>query len=466
MARRYVGTAILSLVSVLGAMSARAQQDGSSPRDIWPQATAAVDSGDFATADKKLEELLEIGKLLGIRRFPLSAESAAALARQANKEGNPEIAAWSIKAGETLDPLSPNVAFQAADLASEQAQWAAVPQKLIGGFGNSMTDYQASILARADLIMVLSVALAASAIGIGLILFTRYARSAAHDFREWIGTWFRAGVTTVVAFALLFLPIFLWLGPIWIVLYWFVLVFGYATIREKVLVVLMLLVLGAVPVVLDWNSARVAGIASPVMRAAVSSSEKKYHPEALLRLRDLSTALPDEPKIHLLLGNLEFQQGNESQALVHYNKAKELDSELAGAYVNIGNYQFLNGEFQAAINEYQKASEFDKTLAIAPYNHSVTYGELYKYQEQGEKLEEAKERDRSKIEKILANPPAQKIIMYELSLGDAWALSRKIAKAGAARDRFGNYATFDPISSVQNSLTLGSALALILAVYF
>ena len=63
----------------LGSIAARAEQ--LAPRDLWPQATAAVDSGDLTAASKKAAELTEVGRAWGIKTFPLYAESAASLTK-------------------------------------------------------------------------------------------------------------------------------------------------------------------------------------------------------------------------------------------------------------------------------------------------------------------------------------------------------------------------------------------------
>ena len=76
--RRPLASSVLLAWVCLGTLGARAEQ--LAPRDIWPQATAAVDSGDIATASKKAAELIEVGKASGIKTFPLYAESAASLA--------------------------------------------------------------------------------------------------------------------------------------------------------------------------------------------------------------------------------------------------------------------------------------------------------------------------------------------------------------------------------------------------
>ena len=53
-------------------------------RDIWPQATAAADSGDVDLAIKKTNELVETGKSYGIRTYPLYASASAGMASTKN----------------------------------------------------------------------------------------------------------------------------------------------------------------------------------------------------------------------------------------------------------------------------------------------------------------------------------------------------------------------------------------------
>src|SRR3954451_1355855 len=95
------------------AIIVRAEQPA--PRDIWPQATAAADTGDVDLAIKKTNELVETGKSYGLRTYPLYASAAAALASHADKTNAKDLAAWASKAALPLDPRSPAVAFALAD---------------------------------------------------------------------------------------------------------------------------------------------------------------------------------------------------------------------------------------------------------------------------------------------------------------------------------------------------------------
>jgi tetratricopeptide (TPR) repeat protein len=444
-------------------LAASAAASADSPRDLWPQATAATEQGDFETSERRLNELMELGRALGVRRFPLYAESAASLARQAGVDGNRQLEAWALLAASKLDPASPNVAFTAADLARSRSDWREMVGHLLAGVRNVSNDYTASMIARADLSVVILVALSAVTIIFGIILFFRYRSAALHDFRELTGRRFTPGVASVLAVALLIAPVFFWLGPFWLLLYFLALFFGYATIREKTVIVLLLLITAAVPVLLDQAAFRIAALDHPVIQAAAVGQDRSYSPTTLRRLRDVVELVPDNARLQLLLGNLELNEGNDSQALIHFRKATEFDPRLAGALINIGNLHFLNNDFAAAISHYERAAQAMPDLAIAYYNQSVASGEMYRFDLQGERLAQAKSRDRSVVEKILAAPPAQKVVRYTLPVDEAWSLSQEVALREQAREIFGSYASFDLAASAANPLTIGALLALLAA---
>lgn len=451
------------LLSLLLGSTVAGQDSSLSPRELWPQATAASDSGDVAGAEAKVTSLLVAGKTLGIQRFPLYAKSAGSLARQSYKQGNAALATWAMDTAGKLDPLSPDVAFTGADLARDQKQWGGVFQKIGSGTSRVLSDYRTRTLSGADFTLTAVMAIAAAAVIFALMLFLRYCRPVAHDFRESLSRKMHGGVATVIAFSILFLPLFVWLGPVWLILYWFVLFFGYATSREKAAIVIMLVLLALLPIITDRAAYLIAGVDSPVVRGAVAAIERSYHPDVVRRLQELVEVAPLNPYLHLLLGNLQVLQGDESDAASHYRRAIELNDKVAGAHLNIGNLHFLNNDFLAAISKYEKAAEIDPDMAIAYYNHSVASGELYKFDIQGQKLEQAKSKDKALIDRLVNRPTSQKVVMYELPIPTAWAITDGIAEKGLARDLYGNYAFFAPLISAQSALTFGSLVALVLA---
>ncbi|HEV7571334.1 MAG TPA: tetratricopeptide repeat protein [Thermoanaerobaculia bacterium] len=451
---------LLAASMCLGSLAARAED--LAPRDIWPQATSAADSGNFAAAVKKTAQLTEVGKSSGIRTYPVYALSAGALSRQAAKQGNKPAAEWGAKAADALDPISPAVAFMRADDEAASSNWPGAITAVFRGFGNILRNYRSRLLSRADFLITILMAIALTAFIFAIALFIRYGRAMTHDFREILGERFHGGSVSVLAFALLFLPIFLWLGPAWLVFYWFIIFFGYANRGERILILSLSVLIAAAPVLLDLTSHWIAGVDSPVVMSAIASNERSYQPDALRRMQELIGIVPDDATLHLLIGNLYLQDGNEPQATQHYRRSAELH-ESAGAHVNLGNLHFVNNDFATAVTEYNKAEELDPKLAIAFYDDSITLGALSKFDEQAQKLDRANSLDRSRIERLTSAPPAQKIVFYDPPIAQAWSVSSDIARRGVARSLFGNYAWFDPLESVRNPLTAGAILTILLA---
>lgn len=450
------------LLAVCVSLAARAWGEQAAPRDIWPQAASAADAGNIDAASQKAAELTTAGRNFGIRTFPLYATSAAAMARQASKQGNKPAADWANKTADQLDPASPAVAFTRADAAADARNWGAAVPAALRGYGNVFRNYRSRVLSRSDFVITLLLALALTTAVFAVALFVRHGRTMAHDFREILGKRVSGGSVSVLAFALLFLPIFLWLGPMWLVFYWFIIFFGYATPAERIGIVVLSLLIAAAPIVLDLASTWISGVDSPVVRAAIASEERSYQPDAFRRLQELAAIVPDDPTLQLLLGNLAAQDGNDQQAAQYYRRSAEL-RDSAGAHVNLGNLHFFNNDFAAAVTEYAKAETLDPRLAIAFYNDSIAQGETYKFDLQAQKLDQAKRIDSASIERISSAPPAQKVVMYHPPIAQAWSVSSSIARRGVARSLFGNYAWFDPAASVRNPVTIGAILALILA---
>lgn len=449
----------LALIALAMTESVCAQQVA--PRDIWPQATAAAREGDFELATKKKRELLTTGRSFGVRTFPAYAAGAAALA--SGSVENRELLDWSAKAARELDGKSPAVAFNEADRAARTAGWGSAVPLALQGFVRVFGNYRANVLSRADLIYLIATAVVVTAIIFAIALFIRYGRSMAHDLREMLGTLMSGGSVSVLAFALLLLPLFLWLGPMWLLFYWAAIFFGYAGRAERIAIVVLLLLVAILPIAVDASSHWIAGVDSPVVAAAIASSEQAYRPEALRRLQELLAVVPDDPTLHVLVGNLLAFDGRDEQSAFHYQRAIQLRPRYAGAHVNRGNLFFLNNEYQAAINEYQRAEEADPKLVNALFNHSVAAVESYKYDLQEQMLKRARDVDSGFVLRVTSDPPPQKIVMYSPPIREAWKVSERVSQRPAARALFGNYSTFDPLRSATTPVTIGALASLLLA---
>jgi tetratricopeptide (TPR) repeat protein len=456
---------MFSIAAFAFAISLPVYAENLPPREIFPQAASAARDGDVENAAKKTSELIDTGKAYGLKRYPVYASAAAAFARQTAADAKTDVSAWADKAAAQLDPKSAAVSFTAADMAAYKNNWARSAPAVARGFTQLFANYRTSVLGRVDLMIILSLAVALTSVIFAISLFIRYGHPMAHDFREMLGRRIHGGAVSVLAFALLFLPIFLWLGPMWLMFYWFAIFFSYANGRERVFIILLGLLVAAVPLAVDLAGMWAGGIDSPVVQSAISSAEQSYQPESLRRMQELVTIVPDNATLQVLLGNMYVFEGNDQQAGDHYRRAIQLN-DSAGAHVNLGNLHFLQNDYGAASTEYAAAQKRDPNIAIAYYNDSVANGAMSRFEEQGVALEHAKKIDKFEIEQLTSNPPEQKIAMYHPRLREAWEVQRTIAASGVARSLFANYAYFDPMVSGLNPVTLGALASVVFAILF
>jgi tetratricopeptide (TPR) repeat protein len=447
-----------ALAFALAGSALRAQV---APRDLWPQATAAAREGDFDAAKKRQTELLQLGASYGIKTFPMYAASAAGLA-SANDKTNTELTNWAQRAAQQLDSRSPAVLFSEADRAAARSEWGKALRSAFGGFTRMLGDYRTNVLGRSDLMLMIAVALCVTAIIFALALFFRYGNAMAHDFREILSSRLRGGTVSVLAFALLFLPIFLWLGPAWLAFYWLAIFFGYAALGERIAIVVLLVLVALLPMAVDLTANRIAAVDSPAVAAAISSSTQSYEPDALRRLQELINIVPNNAMLHVLLGNLLVFEGADDQAALHYRRAAELRKDYAGAHVNLGNLHFNDNEFQTAMTQYELAERADPKLVIAFFNHSLAASATFKFDLQKDMLGAARKIDSAYTDRLVKGP--QRVSMYYPSIDESWDATRQIAaKSASARELFGNYSTFDLQRSATNPITIGALLALVLA---
>ena len=142
--------------------------------ELWSRANAAADAGEFADADRQLNELLDRGSQIDLTRYPQLARSAAGLAEQAYREGNAPLAEWAMAAAARLDPVSAAVPFAAADLARSRGDWLGAFRSVFSGLMKLMADDWTGTLARMDLLLILSLAIFLTAAGFAIALLVRY----------------------------------------------------------------------------------------------------------------------------------------------------------------------------------------------------------------------------------------------------------------------------------------------------
>jgi tetratricopeptide (TPR) repeat protein len=73
----------------------------------------------------------------------------------------------------------------------------------------------------------------------------------------------------------------------------------------------------------------------------------------------------DEPRLHMMLGTLEFTDGNSQRALEHLNRVGDAEARLPGLYSRLGDVYLGTKEFALAIAAFEKSLAIDGESPLA-----------------------------------------------------------------------------------------------------
>jgi tetratricopeptide (TPR) repeat protein len=85
---------------------------------------------------------------------------------------------------------------------------------------------------------------------------------------------------------------------------------------------------------------------------------------------------PDLAEAHNNLGNALLQKGKVDEAIAHYQKALEIKADYAEAHNSLGNALLQEGKVDEAISHFQKALQLKPGLAEAHYNLGVALDQM------------------------------------------------------------------------------------------
>lgn len=407
-------------------------------RGQWFAWLAAHEEGDPLLAAQKVEEIVKHAGKIGLRRLTDLSLAATLMARGELAQGNAEKARWALDAAVRLDPQLPEARWSRVALALS-ADRLAVPRELAGALRVSLVDREGRrlFLVRAGLLAVLT--LAAVGVAFLVLLAAGAARRLHHDLRELVGRRVRRPADGVLAVAVFLLPLFLTLDVGWLLLWLFVLSFGYAerNVRWAALGGLVPLVL--VAPALDRAGGVLALSASPVLRGAEALEERRYDQRVLDDLEAVKTLFPEDADLRFLLGCLYQQLGQNDRAVAEFTVAAQVSPVEVRALVNRGNIRFVDGDFGAAQEDFQEALRRDPRDVRARYNLSLVYGETFRTVEAQEKLSEARALDNALVTRFLDSPTLVKVVSIAYTPEEARDKVRVLQRDPRSRRVLGHF---------------------------
>jgi tetratricopeptide (TPR) repeat protein len=367
-------------------------------REEWAQWAAAFLSGEEERSREVVQRILTRARELGFERLPDLSLAASVRALETAAQGDPERARRALEVARLLDPGRPETAFHRA-----RVEW-------IGGHP------LASMLAQLDgyrLLLGLSrerVAGASPGLGLWLLagllltggLFIAGLMAIAGPLLvEDMTTYFRsslpAGLARTLTVLALLWPLLLPSAVPWLLLYWSVLLWGYSTHSERVVILALWLIVGVAPWWADRIERRTELALSPPVTAMKHLSQGRLYGGLLSDVGELSARLPDRPAAILLLADFHRDLGQLEEARRLYRQALEVEPGNPLALLGLGAFYFYNQDYGRAAEYYSEATKTAPESVVAWYNLSQAYSSSNHFQQAEQALSNAQRLDKKQV---------------------------------------------------------------------
>jgi tetratricopeptide (TPR) repeat protein len=385
------GAASVSSSQVTGVeMTAQVRQTLKQLDEQWLQWVVQKNPQQAGAA---VNDLLETARQLGMARLPDLSAGATAQAVQAARQKDFARAHWCLDAAERLDPGRPETAFAAATVDRLQGDWAGAVSAWLRAQPRLFTQPLESRLWLQNLVVwVLVLLLVSGGLFVAVQMLAR-GQALFGDLAALFGRRLpRPAALTLAALALLW-PLALPSGPLWLVLYGSLLLWGYGSASERAVLVVLWLLLGATPLVIDLQRRYVAVELSPPAQAMQSLEEHRLYGSLFSDLGVLRSVLPESVAVKHLLADVHRSLNQWEIARALYRQVLEKEPDNTAALINLGVYAFGKGDFNGAIQSFQKAAAVDPRSAAAQYNLSQAYSGAYMFEEQKTAFAKAQEID-------------------------------------------------------------------------
>jgi tetratricopeptide (TPR) repeat protein len=388
-------------------------------RANWFDFLSAYSENDTAAESRALDQMAKAGRKVGVQRLSDFSRTAVFLGMRAERLGQPGRAERAYRAALRLDPGDP-------DAIRSQLSFLARHGRVLDALKSVPSSIAALLSVRESRIAVLSslgawvaLAIAVAVVGTILALGLRYFPRLVHDVRESARRSFGRGAATPLTILAVGLPLFVGLGPVWLVLYWGALLFAYLVLRERLVLSVVLVAVALCPPLLAWISRENVQQRAPLVVAATDLAERREDASAEDGLRQAAAVFPEDSDVWLLLGTFAERSGDTGRAQAEYGRAIRADPADYRPILNRGNVHFTEGDFGEAIRDYIEASRRAPKAAETFYNLSLARGEIYDFDGQTQAIARARLIAPARVAFWSSNPTFSRVVPAEYSLARA-----------------------------------------------
>lgn len=395
-------------------------------QETWLDWLAAANQDDVEGADLALAELQAGAARLGLHRLPDLSLGAAAFAVRAAGDGAFERAELALAAADRLDPGLAEPEFARALVAKRQGGRSLA---LLAAVRHIAGSPLLTRLAVASLSLWLLGSLLVAAVGFVAVAMATRGRQLVRRLYSWLERLLPGPACLLLTLLILLWPLVLPSGPVLLVVYWTVLLWGHGGRLERVVLTGVILLLGVTPVLINEQRKALSVALSAPVRAVESVATGRLTGTLFSDLGLLRAVLPDSLPVKHLLADVHTMLGQWSPARPLYVEVIEAEPENFSALVDAGVCFFQLGDLERAIDLFRQATALDDRDATAYFNLSQTYSELLRFEESARSLQEAQRRQPQQVGRWLTDAEELKVVPARGGLERSTEIRRQVAAA-------------------------------------
>jgi tetratricopeptide (TPR) repeat protein len=428
-------------------------------QDQWLQWMSAWFAVNGQRANQAVDVLLATARQLGMTRLPDLAFGAMERAVQAAGKKEWAKAHIALDTAERLDPGRPETEFARMTVARLEGDYLGV----LSAFARSWPRLFRMPLERylwfqGLLLWAVCLLVLTGALFVALQMATK-GRALFHDLTGLFGRWLPRPVATVLVCLVLAWPLIFPFAPLWLTLYWSVLLWGYASASERFVLAALWLLVGVAPLFLVEQQRRVAVTLSPPARALQGLEQHRLYGGLFADLGALRSVLPESSAVKHLLADVHRSLDQWELARSLYRQVLEKEPANTAALLNLGAYYFTKQDFGSAIEYFQKASAADPQSAAAQFDLSQSFYESYLFDEAKAAQTRAKAIDTAKVDQWIKHSDQQRIVTSNGGLARIPEIRRELL---ASRRRPGEGSSRLDLELFRRSLSVLLAAGLLL----
>jgi len=329
--------------------------------------------GRKAPTRKELEQLYQLKLDKGIQNLPVLSQWLDREARRARERGDSDeavaLATYAIK-------FSPDLSQTYYELA--RIRWFQSPFQLHKVFAEiyrgqvaQFRHYPSSLKFFYNLFFILCNALFMTFVVFGIVVMAKYLPLYLYDLRRNLTPNVKGLVLSSVKILVLFIPFFLRLDILWAFMFWSIFLWGYVMRRERVILLIFLVLLVYLPFFLRSASSLLDGPHSEVILQMSQANQEDWDRTLEKKLEGWLSNHPYDADVLFTLGLMEKREERYEQAEEWYKKSLQQSPQFGKALSNLGNVYLAKRQVEMAIASYQQAAD------IHP-NHGAYYYNLYR----------------------------------------------------------------------------------------